>query len=168
MDHYRNTLKRVGVVKARQLYWESLSLKREGTLLLYVEFIHEKGVDTAASGKEESKSNHFYTAWGLPALVHLNLSTVFVSDAEVSVFISVTLCIAFKCFSWCLFWFNGFHVNSLWRPAHCIRISTLPTSAEYEVPSGLRTNESCSVKVHEYGIEKPSSVALNLPNATNL
>lgn len=55
MDYCSNTLNRVRVVKENQLYQKSLSLKREDTLLLYIVFIHEKGVDMLKV--EKSKAN---------------------------------------------------------------------------------------------------------------
>lgn len=59
------------LVKAKQLYWENLSLIREGVLLLHIEFIHEKEMNIVESGKEEGQSSQIYIAWWFAELVRL-------------------------------------------------------------------------------------------------
>lgn len=59
------------LVKAKQLYWENLSLIREGVLLLHIEFIHEKEMNIVESGKEEGQSSQIYIAWWFAELVCL-------------------------------------------------------------------------------------------------
>jgi len=84
------------------------------------------------SGKEEGKSGQIYTAWWLTGLAHLYLITIFLSDSVV-------------CTSLLVFILH--HWFSCQCPLKACALGWWIHFAEYEVPSGLKPNETRSAKV---------------------